>query len=321
MENKTNIPIVFSVDSNYIGALRVAIGSLVSNLNSSKYCIIYILHTELKSKTIIKFLNSCRFHNAKIIFLNIKSLVEKFTNKYKVKLYGTGHFTISMYYRFLIPFIFKKYKKVIYLDCDIIVKNDINDLYNVNIQDNYIGAIRDIVVENIKLKINCEYSVFINKILKIEDEKYFNSGVLIFNIDKCNQNKFVDNCFKSLSLLENNLYCPDQDVLNYVCKNKVYYISFKWNFMWNIESVVEKYKEVYLDKRIICDFESSKKNPYIIHYCDYFKPWSHPYLPYADCWWKYARETPFYEEILFDNISKFNQNHYKPYGAVDRIKN
>ncbi|ECP9746881.1 hypothetical protein FYV19_08525, partial [Campylobacter jejuni] len=91
----------------------------------------------------------------------------------------------------------------------------------------------------------------------------------IFNIDKCNQNKFVDNCFKSLSLLENNLYCPDQDVLNYVCKNKVYYISFKWNFMWNIESVVEKYKEVYLDKRIICDFESSKKNPYIIHYCDY----------------------------------------------------
>ncbi|OEV50893.1 hypothetical protein AEI03_05630 [Campylobacter jejuni] len=35
-------------------------------------------------------------------------------------------------------------------------------------------------------------------------------------------------------------------------------------------------------------------------------------------WWKYAKKTPFYEEILFNNISKMSSN--ETYGAVEKVK-
>ncbi|PCH31293.1 hypothetical protein BGS46_00015, partial [Campylobacter sp. 113] len=290
VSESNNISVVFSVDSNYINFLSTALFSISKNSKSNDYYDICILYANLEKNIIDKFLASHRFDNIKIRFFNINNIIEYFLDKYKVQLKSIGHFTIAMYYRFLIPFIFKKYNKVLYLDCDLIARNDISVLYNIDIQDNYIGAIKDMVVENIKLQNKSKHSIYLNTILKIKNEKYFNSGVLLFNIEKCNKNNFTDKCFKSLLLLKDNLYCPDQDILNYVCKDKVYYISFRWNFMWNIDYVVKNYKEVYLDRNIVYDFILSKQNPYIIHYCDYFKPWSHPHIPYADIWWHYARQ-------------------------------
>ncbi|MCW1562488.1 hypothetical protein OLS58_00140, partial [Campylobacter jejuni] len=59
-----------------------------------------------------------------------------------------------------------------------------------------------------------------------------------------------------------------------------------------------------------------------IHYCDYFKPWNSPHLPKADIWWHYARQTPFYEEILFKNITQNSLNIIQNsiQGAVERVK-
>ncbi|EGA8656447.1 TPA: hypothetical protein ACRTAM_001623, partial [Campylobacter jejuni] len=47
-----------------------------------------------------------------------------------------------------------------------------------------------------------------------------------------------------------------------------------------------------------------------------------PHLPKANIWWEHARGTPFYEEIIYRNLSK-NQNascNNLYYGAPERIK-
>lgn len=42
----------------------------------------------------------------------------------------------------------------------------------------------------------------------------------------------------------------------------------------------------------------SRNNPQIIHYAGFQKPWTDPDCDFASIYWRYARETPFYERLL-----------------------
>ena len=40
--------------------------------------------------------------------------------------------------------------------------------------------------------------------------------------------------------------------------------------------------------------------PYsVLHFTTGVKPWNNPTMPLSDKFWKYARNTPFYEQILY----------------------
>ena len=67
-----------------------------------------------------------------------------------VNLYSVGHYSRQMYFRWLIPEIFSKYDKVLYLDCDLVVRRNIGELYETNIHDNYIGAINNFLRSNLE---------------------------------------------------------------------------------------------------------------------------------------------------------------------------
>ena len=45
-------------------------------------------------------------------------------------------------------------------------------------------------------------------------------------------------------------------------------------------------------------YMKSRSNPQIIHYAGFQKPWTDPDCDFASIYWRYARETPFYERLL-----------------------
>ena len=45
-------------------------------------------------------------------------------------------------------------------------------------------------------------------------------------------------------------------------------------------------------------------NPKIIHYAGPDKPWNDPNTDYAGLFWKYARESKYYESIIYRNTQK-----------------
>ena len=46
------------------------------------------------------------------------------------------------------------------------------------------------------------------------------------------------------------------------------------------------------------EYLKARKNPKVAHYAGYQKPWHVPTCDFAEYFWKYARQTVFYEEIL-----------------------
>lgn len=285
--NKKIIPIFFATDDNYAPYLGVTIKSLIDNTSAKNDYIIHILYLNLSS-VYQKKISDLSKPNVKINFEHIDeytSYVEKF------KLPENSILTIATYFRLLIPLMFPHYKKLIYADCDIIFLSDIAELFDQDPKDNYFSAVQDVTILQSQFFVD-----YITKELKITDaKKYFNAGILVFNNEKIVKEKFIDKCFQSIETIGIPLVA-DQDILNKTAAGKIKMCSFSFNFQWH---ALFPWLETH------SNLQPLKENDIkIIHYTTDKKPWNHPELQLAEYFWKYARETVFYEEIIYQNANK-----------------
>lgn len=310
---KRNIPVVFAVDNHYLPYLYVAITSLIKNSNPQYNYDICILHTALHKESKQKF-NQLNKENISVRFIEISSEIGKTIQKYQQNILDTrGHMSSSTYYRFWIPSVFSNYAKIIYLDSDIIILNDIQNLYEIDLENNILGACIEVGIDCLlSTEIDKDIEIYLKETLQMQNCHYFQAGVLVYDIQRCIQMNFTQTCLEKSAQLKKPRM-NDQCVLNSIFENQVKFLSLKWNFVWNIPIKFKNYPK-HLPTNITREIQEAQKDPYIIHYNDYFKPWTYPYLPLSDIWWNYARKTPFYEEML----AKLNINVY---GAGMRVKN
>ena len=281
------VPIVFATNDKYSIYAGVAIESILKNATPNIYYRIYILHDGLSTNH-KQSLENIISTQAKIKCINVDDLIAQKS----VTLYEVQHFTKEMYFRFLIPEIFYFYEKVIYLDCDLVVNTNIEKIIPAHMSDYLLAA-----VKNHGPKANY---IRIQKDLGIDPLEYFNSGVLVFNIRKWVEENGVDKCFDVLRTIDPKKlkYC-DQDILNIVCENKVLLMDLSWNFYWHmIYGTPEFLRACRPAAKLVGD------NYKILHFASGIKPWSLPELPHSKLFWKYARTSAFYEEILFENLTE-----------------
>ena len=277
------IPIVFATNDNYAPYLACAIMSLIENASRDFVYDIYIFHTQLSEQYIRKLKMIEKKHPG--VYINCLDVNNKIKNE---TLYSRSHYSIEMYYRLLIPEILFHYDKVLYLDCDIIVLSDISKLYKTNL-DGYVLA----GVSNFS---NISMSAYIENVLKLKIDNYINSGVLLFNNKEFIESKIKERCFMLIKECKKYV-CPDQDVINIACKDRILLVDDGWNFSWQHYIMNEKLNDIFKDR-----YDSAYKNIKILHYTTGIKPWKYPNKPLAEYFWLYARKTVFYEEIIYNNI-------------------
>ena len=254
---KEKITVFFAVDDNYIDFLSITLTSIIDNAKDETYSYqFYIMHNGLKkeSKKKIKHLSNHRF---KIYFFNVLGHLSTLESRFKVR----DYYTMTTYYRLLIPDAFFFIDKALYLDCDIVVLDDLSNLYKYDIGNNLLGAVPDASVQIIP-----EFETYVNKALKIEKEKYFNAGVLIMNLKKMRQTHLLR---RILEISKNVVFniAQDQDLLNVICKDSITYLPQEWNTM----PVGERLS-----------------NPSLIHYNLIYKPWKRDNVLYQEHFWRYA---------------------------------
>jgi lipopolysaccharide biosynthesis glycosyltransferase len=280
------IPVVFSADNNYIPYTAVAIQSIMENANKDDSYRFYILHKDVSDK-FVRLLNEqlSQFSNCLIEFIDVSGYIVNYD------FFVSRHLSIEAYFRLLIPYILPNYDKVIYLDGDIFCRVDISELYNLELNNNLLSAVRDIGVSWYYAPHHSEYYSQIYHVLTHlrVPECYFNSGMLVIDT----------NLFRAAFTLEylfdfsasHKFQVHDQDVLNTLCEGKVHLLPFKWNFMRTSEFI-------YLPENLKNQYIEAELNPKMIH----FKPWTHgnyaPYLPFSEYFWNCAAKTPFYDLII-----------------------
>jgi lipopolysaccharide biosynthesis glycosyltransferase len=264
---KSEIPVIFSTDDNYIAYLDVAIASLIENASKMFSYRIIVLNTGLRQENVdlVKRRECAGFV---IDFVDISREVESIKGRFQ----NVYHFSVVTYYRLFIASLFPQYDKVIYLDCDLVVLGDISELYHTRLGDNILAAAPEQFVRSTPA-----FRRYAQEALGVDPDGYVNAGVLVINLKAFRKNRIEERFVELITDFQFDLLDPDQAYLNYLCQDRILVLPNGWN------------KE---PMELDCE---GKKN--IVHYALYKKPWQYDDVLDGNCFWNYAARSPFLSRI------------------------
>lgn len=287
---KKEIPIFFSTDDNYIPFLDVAIRSLIKHASKAYRYRMIVLNTGIKKEN-AELVKQSENENTRIDFIDISDNVEDIKAHFR----NIYHFSVATYYRIFIASLFPEYDKVIYLDCDLVVLDDISKLYEVELGENILGGAREEFIFSTH-----EFRLYAKEAVGVDPENYINAGVLLMNLAGYRKNRIEEQFVDLITRYNFDTVDPDQAYLNFLCRGKIKMLPSSWN------------------REPIGDVESEE--PCVMHYALYKKPWQYDGVLGEAYFWKFAEESPFYKEILKRKESFDEAAMRKSQAAAKEIK-
>lgn len=299
LENEP-IVVVCAADNNYAMPLAVTMRSAIENLKSNRKILFYIIDggiTNLNKQKILKslILGKCEVEFVSISDSLLRDIEEahqsmKLENKTVIK---ANYVSIASFYRLIIPELLPKHvEKVIYLDCDLVVKGDLEELWNADLGENYVLAVQDTWIPYVSsATAKLDYTE-----LGIDpDSKYFNAGVLVINLRKWRADEISAKAINYF--IENLGYIGwyDQGLLNALLVDQWGQLNPRWNF--NATSFYDYSSLNYLswkDSECLLSEDIYKelvRHPYIVHFVSDKKPWTSRHCPRKEDFFQYIDLT------------------------------
>ena len=294
--------ICFIINKNWCKFLTVAITSLLDHINQSYIYEILILHNNELDNFHCQEFNKFSSKNVFIKILDISSTVKK----YNINNFFThGYWGTEMYYRVFLPEILPNHKKVLYVDADILFCDDFSKLFKTNMGIKEIGVCPTLRQYYYSIT-NPNERKYYKSVLNINNmQHYFNSGVLLMNLEIMRKNNFINRFIHTMNSIL-YLEAPDQDVFNVLYKesNLLILLDTRWNHIHYSNEFLEKMKKV-LPSSIMSKYYESCINPGIIHFAGQMKPWLNPEYDFGVLFWSYAKRTCYYESLLLTSAKQF----------------
>ena len=253
-KQKKTINVVFAINNDYINYL---IGCLISLLDHSDKNSVYEIYAQVSDS--FKDTNLCLIYGLEKKYFNCFIHIINMGNEYHK--YISTNIDTSTYYRLKLPVLLPSKRRIIHIDADSTILNDLMELYTLNFNDKYILGRLDMLVEELDS-------------LGIYTKNYINCGVLLMDLYSLRKYNYVEKFNDYLNNHNNDKYLNhhDQTVINYVCKDKIGILSPKfhmWPFKHNYDII--EFNNKLMTKYDIKDFIKDFEEPYIVHFPGHFK--------------------------------------------------
>lgn len=275
-----SIVVVCAADDGYAMPLAVVIRSALENLRGDRIITFFIIDGGISKKNKQKILKVSNSKQCTIKWLQPPDAILD-------KLTISGHIKVAAYYRIFIPDILpNNYSKAIYLDSDLIVQEDLGKLWDINIGENYLLAVQDLGIPYV----SSTYGLKNYQELGIPAHyKYFNSGVLVLNLEKMRVESISTQIIQYLEENKEHIRWWDQDGLNAVLAGKWGELEPRWNQVPSF--YIYSWKDSPFSQEV---FTNALKDPYIIHFASSNKPWNSIVAhPANDLFFHYVDMTPW----------------------------
>ena len=272
-----NCSIAFISDETYIMPTCIAIQSIIENCS------------KLIQYNVFVFTNSCQEHSKQLIKNlendNIKiKVIDLSTDKYDCYFKESLSATPTALCKFDLAHLLPNINKILYLDCDILIQDDLYPLYNIDLGDNYAAVVKDMQL------VECHNPQ--NAYLKIHHKYYFNSGVMLLNLSKLREDNLQQALIHYKKYGINKFM--DQDAFNVIFGEKVIYLDLKYNVIYRM---IENYplEEVcnFYSIPICNNREEIYKQAVILHLASPCKPWNNYTQFLSDRFLFYYNKSPY----------------------------
>ena len=271
-----SIQVALCIDNAYVPHCAVTVLSILENINLKQHLRIFIIHDgsiTADNKEKLRMLAK-EYEHVEIIFIAIdKSEFYLYPN-------NRAHISIATYFRLKIHrFLPADVHKVIYLDSDVVVCDNIGELWKIALGDNLLAATYD------------EGGVSQQRRLCLPvSHNYFNAGILVMNVDVMRRENieiaFMENFYK----YQDYVTLQDQDILNITAVGRCVLFDLRWNAngrLYEFNDLERKY-----DKEMAMQ---AAYHPGIIHFTDRKKPWKELLCehPLKELYFIYLEKTPW----------------------------
>lgn len=285
MNTQKHLHIALASDNNYAEFVAIVLTSLFATNKNFKKISVHLLSNEIKSQIINRLDDLVKTNGGELFVYDFSDI------KTRLNIKVPDTIAISAYSRlFLAEIIPNKVDKILYVDCDTIINDNLMELWNIPLENNYIGGVLDTLPDdNSKTLIGLSFG-----------DEYINSGVILINLEKWRKDNIQQKFINFLLKHSGNVHHHDQGIINAVCQNKLILHP-----KYNLTSTYLSHPYLLLAKTNIPfyshrDVEEAIANPIIIHYTEgfYNRPWiANSKHPLANIFEKYWNLTNWGEII------------------------
>ena len=277
------ISIAYAPDDNYVNQTVVSMKSALEHNEQVEFIIMY---SKLSAESMQKL--GAVGGSLRLIKMDESQFADLTLSKWV---------TVQAWFRIKLPDLCKDLDKVLYLDCDTLIRGNLDELFSLDLTDKYLAGVKDV----------WGVSKYVKR-LDMKSGVYVNSGMLLFNCDYCRKEHFFD---KVVDFAKNNAkiieFC-DQDSINKVVDEHKLVISPKYNLMdtwWR-----GGYYEFEGEEE--AEYLQAKENPVIVHLTGLKPAFKGCGNKFKDEWWEVAKKTKIYDELLRDYMASKEPSDKEP---------
>lgn len=302
--------IVYASDDRFAEILGVSLVSLYENSKDMDDISVYVLDAGIKQDNKKRLMSICqKYMRTEIQFIPAQDVSKKLSMNVTI-----DRGSLSQYSRlFVSSDLPHNLGRVLYLDCDIIVRHSIRELWNLDLHQKTIGALMDAFSKYYRANIDLK-----------EHDVMFNSGVMLIDLDKWKKDKIEDKLLRFIAKKKGRIQQGDQGVLNAILSRDTYCFEPKFNSVTIFFDF--NYKEIMIYRRppefyTQIQIKEAVENPSIVHFTTSFKSvraWvkgcKHRY---ANEWVRYKNMSPWKDRKPWDdNRPLWKQKCLKAYNTL-----
>jgi lipopolysaccharide biosynthesis glycosyltransferase len=277
--------ILYTSNENYVRHLAASACSLCENNRDADAIRFHVISCEITEESKQKLQALCARYGREMIFYELGDVRAQMQGEV-----DTLGFDVSILARlFVARFLPAEVERVLYLDCDTIVIDRLEDYWSTALGDCVLAAVPEPVITKSR-----------KPLLEMEESlDYYNSGVLLFDLKKWREMDAERIVLTYFAEHNGRLVAGDQDAINACFKGKIRSVAPKYNYAsYNIYYPYRLLRKLsgaapYVSREV---YEESKAHPAIIHYLGEERPWragnTHPY---ADEYKKYLAMTDWHD--------------------------
>ena len=280
--------LLLTLDENYLLPCKVMLDSFFASNPNERGVTVYLLHSAIPAERLEELSGFCSIFGAELKPITVDMAL--FENAPTSKRYPK-----EMYYRLLSPLILpREVERVLYLDPDMLIINPLRPLWELNLYGKTFAAASHTGLT--------EMANEINQVRLDTEHEYFNSGVMLIDLNAARKLVTAEDVFGCVSKYEKELILPDQDVFNILYGSQTMPID---DVVWNYD--VRNYSKYLIRSTGKHDLNWVMQNTAVLHFCGKNKPWHEEYKkPFGMLYLHYMNLTmrKLYEKPVMENKSE-----------------
>ena len=281
----TGIRVVYACDDNYAMLAGVSIASLLEHCGGDTELTVCVLCCEVSEENMARLRAVADGYRQRIVLVDADEAIRKLCEQY----IDVQRWSLAAYARLLTPELLPDLERVLYLDCDTLVVDDVAQLWNTSLGTASCAAVSEqtsgLHKKNVRLA---------------KAEPYYNSGVMLIDLDRWRAEDIIPRFAGCIRRHKGLVPYVDQGCVNEVCRGDILTLPVRYNvhtllydFTYEEAAVYRRESGPYSKEEV----RQAKEPPVVVHFTRSFLS-RRPGIegsehPYTKEWERVQAKTPW----------------------------